>query len=52
MANADLELCIKGNHPMSEHAKGGCNHLTDLGPQEHSNPEKLICSCNGFIAKK
>jgi hypothetical protein len=41
MANADLELCLKCDHPKGEHeeAKGGCHHLTDIGPQEHANPE-------------
>jgi hypothetical protein len=51
MANADLEPCVKCDHPNSEHVKGGCNHLTNLEPQEHGNPERLLCSCDEFVAK-
>jgi hypothetical protein len=54
MTDADLELCLKCDHPKWEHevGKGGCKHLTDLGPQEHRNPEAQICTCDRFMARK
>ncbi len=41
-------ICLRCEHPKSEHANGGCNHLTDLGPQSHGNPESQACECTGF----
>jgi hypothetical protein len=40
-------LCRCG-HPKSEHLERGCNHMDDLGPQPHGNPEGGLCTCHGF----
>ena len=44
------ELCLKCGHPRSEHHGQGCNHLDDMGPQQHGNPERKLCTCDGFKA--
>jgi len=52
MTNGERQVCLTCGHPESEHVKGGCNHLTDLGPQEHGNPEMQMCSCGGFVGRR
>jgi hypothetical protein len=52
MTNGENELCLKCEHSKSEHVSTGCNHLDDMGPQEHGNPEKLLRSCDGFMGSK
>lgn len=50
MGNAGI--CLQCRHPRSEHVENGCNHLDDLGPQPHGNPEKKLCACGGFKSTK
>jgi len=52
MASDKNELCLKCDHPKSEHTTKGCTHLDDMGPQEHGNRESKICNCTGFIVSK
>ena len=41
-------LCTRCGHPQAEHIEEGCTHLDDLGPQPHGNPERGLCTCDGF----
>jgi hypothetical protein len=52
MPNDEDKICIKCEHPKSEHVGKGCNHLTDMGPQPHGNPELKMCWCDGFVEDK
>jgi hypothetical protein len=51
MANETNETCLGCGHPQSEHVNSGCNHMDDMGPQSHGNPERKICTCDGFKRK-
>jgi hypothetical protein len=48
MANSEDKLCLRCEHPKSEHVNNGCNHLDDMGRQPHGNREEKLCDCDGF----
>jgi len=53
MANSEAPICLKCDHPKSEHTKNSCERVTNLGPEvAHGNPVSQPYECNRFFAPK
>jgi len=48
MDNGKDKLCLRCEHPKSEHVKDVCGHLDEIGQQPHGNREQKLCTCSGF----